>query len=141
MRAADKIEIDDMQATKGSPTSDNSDRVWEMKSVPQKATPAQPYTPRTLAFNTLDRQLPLREQNEVWYAWEFTWEEFGSGYQCGHGSGRWLVWLWYILWFNLLDHLGSGSSLFIYFYDIKIRNSMIEQFSNENGSRPIEGKM
>jgi len=65
MRAADKVEIDDMQATKGSPTSDNSDKAWEMKSVPQKATPAQQYTPRTLAFNTLDRQLPLRAQNQV----------------------------------------------------------------------------
>jgi hypothetical protein len=36
--------------------------------------------------------------------------------------------------------LGRVLLLFIYFYDIKIRNSMIEQFSNENGS-PIESKM
>jgi hypothetical protein len=48
--------------TKHSPLSDNSDREWEMKRVlpTTNATPAQPYTPRTLAFNTLDRQLPLR---------------------------------------------------------------------------------
>lgn len=60
-RAASKVGIDDMQ-TKHSPLSDNSDREWEMKRVlpTTNATPAQPYTPRTLAFNTLDRQLPLR---------------------------------------------------------------------------------
>ena len=61
-RAANKIGLDDMQ-TKHSPLSDNSDREWEMKRVlPTHATPATPYTPRTLAFNTLDRQLPLRAQ-------------------------------------------------------------------------------
>jgi hypothetical protein len=54
--------LDDMQS-KHSPLSDNSDREWEMKRVlPTQATPATPYTPRTLAFNTLDRQLPLRAQ-------------------------------------------------------------------------------
>lgn len=60
-RAASKVGLDDMQ-TKHSPLSDNSDREWEMKRVlpTTNATPAQPYTPRTLAFNTLDRQLPLR---------------------------------------------------------------------------------
>lgn len=66
-RAASKIEIDDMQTTKGkgasdSPTSDHSgDQNWELKSPP-RAT-ATPYTPRTLAFNTLDRQLPLRAES------------------------------------------------------------------------------
>jgi hypothetical protein len=61
-RAANKMEIDDMQV-KHSPMSDNSEREWEMKKFPKvQATPAQPYTPRTLAFNTLDRQLPLRSQ-------------------------------------------------------------------------------
>jgi hypothetical protein len=58
-RAANKYGLDDMQS-KHSPTSDHSDREWEMKRVKVQATPAQPYTPRTLAFNTLDRQLPLR---------------------------------------------------------------------------------
>jgi hypothetical protein len=71
-RAANKIAIDDMQ-TKHSPSSDNvSDKEWEMKRVNVNATPAQPYTPRTLAFNTLDRQLPLRAQ--------------ASG---GNGPGKW----------------------------------------------------
>lgn len=61
-RAASKMGLDDMQS-KHSPLSDNSDREWEMKRVlPTQATPATPYTPRTLAFNTLDRQLPLRAQ-------------------------------------------------------------------------------
>jgi len=65
-RAANKIDVDDMQTTKHSPLSDkDSDREWEMKKVPSvAATPAQPYTPRTLAFNTLDRQLPLRAQGQ-----------------------------------------------------------------------------
>lgn len=37
------------------------DKQWEMMT-PGRATNVQatPYTPRTLAFNTLDRQLPLR---------------------------------------------------------------------------------
>jgi len=66
-RATFKIEIDDMQTTKGkrpsdSPTSDNSgEQNWEMKSVPKPTV--TPYTPRTLAFNTLDRQLPLRAES------------------------------------------------------------------------------
>ncbi|PBP15274.1 hypothetical protein BUE80_DR013994, partial [Diplocarpon rosae] len=37
-RAADKVEVDDMQMTKGSPTSDNSSETeWEMKSVPKQS--------------------------------------------------------------------------------------------------------
>ncbi|CZS95404.1 uncharacterized protein RCO7_05738 [Rhynchosporium graminicola] len=60
-RAANDVEVDDMQMTKGSPVSDNASKPeWEMKNVPRQ--PAVPYTPRTLAFNTLDRQLPLRSQ-------------------------------------------------------------------------------
>jgi len=56
-RAAAKLQIDDMQ--KDSPISETSDREWEMKSL--RMGPKTPYTPRTLAFNTLDRQLPLRQ--------------------------------------------------------------------------------
>lgn len=66
-RAASKVEYDEDQVSKDSPTSDHSDRnrTWEMKSVPSaRATPVVPYTPRTLAFNTLDRQLPLRAQQQ-----------------------------------------------------------------------------
>lgn len=59
-RAASKIEVDDMQQKHSPVSSDGrSDKEWEMKAVP-KSTLKQPYTPRTLAFNTLDRQLPLR---------------------------------------------------------------------------------
>lgn len=61
-RTANKIAIDDMQ-TKHSPLSETSDKEWEMKRMNvAPTTPAHPYTPRTLAFNTLDRQLPLRAQ-------------------------------------------------------------------------------
>jgi len=67
MRAAHKIEVDDMQMTKDSPASDRSDHVWEMKSVPK--TQPTPFTPRTLAFNTLDRQLPLRSQEAPASRW------------------------------------------------------------------------
>jgi len=66
MREASKMEVDDLQAeTKGSPASENSAHgIWQMKSVRATVTPVpqQPFTPRTLAFNTLDRQLPLRQQ-------------------------------------------------------------------------------
>lgn len=55
---------------KDSPVSDggNSDKSWEMRQLPpivhRDPKTQVPYTPRTLAFNTLDRQLPLRAQNE-----------------------------------------------------------------------------
>lgn len=64
-RAAARIEVDEMQM-KISPVSDNtSDKEWEMKGLRTTKVPKTPYTPRTLAFNTLDRQLPLRAaQNE-----------------------------------------------------------------------------
>jgi hypothetical protein len=36
---------------------------WEMQSMKSPATPrTMPYTPRTMAFQTLDRKLPLRTQ-------------------------------------------------------------------------------
>ncbi|TVY18427.1 hypothetical protein LARI1_G004659 [Lachnellula arida] len=66
-RAASKLDIDDMQTSKGkgasdSPTSFNSgEQNWEMKSHPKSTL--TPYTPRTMAFNTLDRQLPLRAES------------------------------------------------------------------------------
>lgn len=63
-KAAQKVEVDDMQMTKDSPASERShDKEWELKPVPTQA--AAPYTPRTLAFNTLDRQLPLRDQGQT----------------------------------------------------------------------------
>jgi len=64
-RAADKVEVDDMQMGRDeSPISERgTDKDWEMKTVSPKVQTV-PYTPRTLAFNTLDRQLPLRMQPE-----------------------------------------------------------------------------
>ncbi|RDW87628.1 hypothetical protein BP5796_03322 [Coleophoma crateriformis] len=56
-RATARLQVDDMQ--KGSPTSAHSSQEWEMKGL--RAAPKTPYTPRTLAFNTLDRRLPLRQ--------------------------------------------------------------------------------
>ncbi|KAF4632566.1 hypothetical protein G7Y89_g5564 [Cudoniella acicularis] len=61
-RAADRMEIDDMQSeAKMTGAGNESDSNLEMKHV-QKAA-AVPYTPRTLAFHTLDRKLPLRSDN------------------------------------------------------------------------------
>lgn len=54
-RAADKVDVDEMQMKGGKGPYTNV----EMKSVKANTVP---YTPRTLAFNTLDRQLPLRSQ-------------------------------------------------------------------------------
>jgi len=63
-KAAHKIEVDDMQMDKDSPVSSHSsDKNWELKPVPR--IQQIPYTPRTLAFNTLDRQLPLRDQGQA----------------------------------------------------------------------------
>ncbi|KAG9235424.1 hypothetical protein BJ875DRAFT_504034 [Amylocarpus encephaloides] len=61
MRAADKVDVDDMQMKGGGGSGNASDEEMnvEMKTVNPNAVP---YTPRTLAFNTLDRQLPLRSQ-------------------------------------------------------------------------------
>jgi len=62
-RANRAMDVDDMQMAKDSPISNHSsDKQWELKSVPRQQT--TPYTPRTLAFNTLDRQLPLRAQGQ-----------------------------------------------------------------------------
>ena len=37
---------------------------WEMQSIKTPIGRAMPYTPRTQAFHTLDRQLPLRQEHE-----------------------------------------------------------------------------
>jgi len=60
MREARKTDVDELNE---SPSSAHSgEKLWEMKAVPRTATfTKQPFTPRTLAFNTLDRQLPLRD--------------------------------------------------------------------------------
>jgi len=62
-RAAEKLDFDDMQDSPGA-FDKYSDKL-EMKNVSRTQT--VPYTPRTLAFNTLDRQLPLRaHQDSRW---------------------------------------------------------------------------
>jgi len=68
MRHASNTEVDDLAQAddKNSPISDDgarSDKAWEMSRLTAFRQPppsAQPYTPRTLAFNTLDRKLPFR---------------------------------------------------------------------------------
>ncbi|KAI4595758.1 hypothetical protein KJ359_006394 [Pestalotiopsis sp. 9143b] len=45
-----------------SPSSLRRNDKWEMHGIPQTPSAAVPYTPRTMAFNTLDRKLPLRSQ-------------------------------------------------------------------------------
>lgn len=46
-----------------SPSSEvTGEKLWELRSMQTPKPTFQPYTPRTLAFNTLDRQLPLREK-------------------------------------------------------------------------------
>jgi len=61
-REAQKTEVDELN---DSPSSAHSgEKLWEMRSVPGTAsTMKQPFTPRTLAFHTLDRQLPLRDKS------------------------------------------------------------------------------
>ncbi|KFY42633.1 hypothetical protein V494_02331 [Pseudogymnoascus sp. VKM F-4513 (FW-928)] len=51
-------------AEKDSPYPDAGEKLWELRNIQTPAPAFQPYTPRTLAFNTLDRQLPLREKTE-----------------------------------------------------------------------------
>lgn len=48
----------------GEMSADSKDaRKWEMQSMKSPLSArAMPYTPRTQAFHTLDRQLPLRAQ-------------------------------------------------------------------------------
>ncbi|KFY26062.1 hypothetical protein V491_01480 [Pseudogymnoascus sp. VKM F-3775] len=48
-----------------SPYPENAgEKLWELRNMQTPAPTFQPYTPRTLAFNTLDRQLPLREKEQ-----------------------------------------------------------------------------
>lgn len=65
-RAQDKLELDDMQGEGDSPAASErgGEREWEMKNIETGAAVGnkQPFTPRTLAFNTLDRKLPLRKE-------------------------------------------------------------------------------
>lgn len=60
---ADKQNFKDDDDESGSPAALKKGDGWEMQGVPPTPrTGAMPYTPRTMAFNTLDRNLPLRNQ-------------------------------------------------------------------------------
>jgi hypothetical protein len=58
----DNLETSTKGKGKDSPSSEaNLDRPWEMKNLPHNTEALkQPFTPRTMAFKSLDRQLPLR---------------------------------------------------------------------------------
>jgi len=58
----DNLETSAKGQGKDSPNSEaNLDRPWEMKNLPPTTEALkQPFTPRTMAFKSLDRQLPLR---------------------------------------------------------------------------------
>ena len=58
------VESDNVEMTKGSPTSENTndDKQWKLQEAPTAHGARNPMTPRTLAFNTLDRQVPMRNQ-------------------------------------------------------------------------------
>ncbi|KAH7256666.1 hypothetical protein BKA59DRAFT_507580 [Fusarium tricinctum] len=56
---------DEDEEEEGSTTSEPKDRgVWEMHNMKTPSIRSMPYTPRTQAFHTLDRQLPLRSQQQ-----------------------------------------------------------------------------
>lgn len=64
-RAALKLGTDDMQMEKSSRFSRAVANKPQMSGAKPAATP---FTPRTLAFNTLDRQLPLRSDDASRFA-------------------------------------------------------------------------
>ncbi|CRK25707.1 hypothetical protein BN1723_013670 [Verticillium longisporum] len=59
---------DNVESDRSSPVKTGGQ--WEMASMAGGKGPAsprvmvQPYTPRTMAFQTLDRKLPLRQQQD-----------------------------------------------------------------------------
>jgi len=67
-----KDDVKEVDDDDNSPTDFRSDKVWEMQGLRSPTTPGvprtpastfthTPFTPRTQAFNTLDRKLPLRQ--------------------------------------------------------------------------------
>jgi len=59
MTEAYNTKVDEFESS--PPSNHSGEKTWEMQAVPRGMS-YEPYTPRTLAFNTLDRQLPLRAQ-------------------------------------------------------------------------------
>lgn len=59
--ANDSDDDDEYMRAFGGKGGATSSKVWEMSPIPPTPrTGTMPYTPRTMAFNTLDRKLPLR---------------------------------------------------------------------------------
>ncbi|KAI5864772.1 hypothetical protein GGS23DRAFT_462753 [Durotheca rogersii] len=58
---ADKKDGDFVEDEENSPNAPAKTGSWEMQGIPQTPrTGTVPFTPRTMAFNTLERKLPLR---------------------------------------------------------------------------------
>lgn len=59
---ADKTSVSEDSDSDSSPTRLKGKETWEMRGIPPTPRTANvPYTPRTMAFNTLERKLPLRQ--------------------------------------------------------------------------------
>ncbi|KAI0006288.1 hypothetical protein F4779DRAFT_596934 [Xylariaceae sp. FL0662B] len=58
-----KPDLDSDDDSDSSPAALKKGRAWEMRGMPQTPrTGGLPYTPRTMAFNTLERKLPTQHQ-------------------------------------------------------------------------------
>lgn len=65
MKEARKAKKARKEEEQSSPYSEDAgEKLWELRNIQQPTPAFSPYTPRTLAFNTLDRQLPLREKEQ-----------------------------------------------------------------------------
>ncbi|EMR69794.1 hypothetical protein UCREL1_3182 [Eutypa lata UCREL1] len=59
---ADRTSVSEDSDSDSSPTQLKGKENWEMHGIPPTPRTANvPYTPRTMAFNTLERKLPLRQ--------------------------------------------------------------------------------
>ncbi|CAJ2500599.1 Uu.00g034520.m01.CDS01 [Anthostomella pinea] len=60
---ADKKDVDSDDDSYSSPSAMKRGAEWEMQGIPPTPrTATMPYTPRTMAFNTLERKMPLRRE-------------------------------------------------------------------------------
>lgn len=59
---ADRTSVAEDSDSDSSPTRLKGKQTWEKHGIPPTPSTANmPYTPRTMAFNTLERKLPLRQ--------------------------------------------------------------------------------
>ena len=59
---SDRTDVTEDDDSDGSPTKLKGRDNWEMQGIPPTPRTANmPYTPRTTAFNALERKLPLRQ--------------------------------------------------------------------------------